>query len=127
VTPDELARGLADLPAAQTLMLAVLHGSRARGGARPDADWDIGVLADGPLDLPALTAVLATVLGTDAIDVVDLRMASALLRFRAAREGVVLFERTAGAFEEFQIEAARFWCDAGPVIRAAQDDVLAEL
>ena len=69
MTPDELARRLADLPAARTLTLAVLHGSRARGAARPGADWDVGVLADGPLDLPALTAGLATVLGTDAIDV----------------------------------------------------------
>jgi predicted nucleotidyltransferase len=127
VPPDELAHRLADLPAAQTLTLAVLHGSRARGEARPDADWDVGVLADQPPDLPSLVAGLATVLGTDAIDVVDLRTASALLRFRAARDGVVLLERTAGAFEEFQIEAARFWCDAGPVIRAAQGDVLAEL
>jgi predicted nucleotidyltransferase len=127
VTSDELARRLVDLPAARNLTVAVLHGSRARGGARPDADWDIGVLADGPPDLPALVAGLTAILDTDAVDVVDLRTASALLRFRAARDGVVLLERAAGAFEEFQIEAACFWCDAGPVIRAAQDDVLAGL
>lgn len=125
--PDQLAVSLADLPAARTLTLAVLHGSRARVEAHPDADWDVGVLADGPLDLAALAADLSAILDTDAVDVVDLRRASALLRFRAARDGVVLLERPAGAFEEFQIEAAQFWCDAGPVIRAAQDDVLAEL
>jgi predicted nucleotidyltransferase len=127
VTPDELARRLADLPAAQTLTLAVLHGSRARGEAHPDADWDIGVLAEGPSDLPVLAAALSAVLGTDAVDVVDLRTASALLRFRTARDGVVLLERTTDAFEAFQLEAVQFWCDAGPVIRAAQDDVLAGL
>jgi predicted nucleotidyltransferase len=127
VTPDELVRRLADHPAARTLTLAVLHGSRARGDARPDADWDIGVLAETPPDLPGLVAALTEILGTDAVDVVDLRTASALLRFRAARDGVVLLERSAAAFEEFQLEAVRFWCDAGPVIRAAQDDVLAGL
>jgi predicted nucleotidyltransferase len=127
VTPDELARRLADLPAARTLTLAVLHGSRARGEAHPDADWDIGVLAESPPDLPILAAALTAVLGTDAVDVVDLRTASALLRFRAARDGVVLLERSTDAFEAFQLEAVQFWCDAGPVIRAAQDDVLAGL
>ena len=28
----------------------VLYGSRARGEAEPDADWDILVLLDGPVD-----------------------------------------------------------------------------
>jgi len=127
VTPDELALHLTDLPAAGNLTLAVLHGSRARGEARPDADWDIGVLADEAPDLPVLVAGLSAVLRTDAVDVVDLRTASGLLRFRAARDAVVLLERPVGAFEEFQLEAVHFWCDAGPVIRAAQDDVLAGL
>ena len=127
MTPEELARRLADLPTARTLTLAVLHGSRARGEAGPESDWDVGVLGAEPPDLPALVAGLTTILGTDAVDIVDLRSGSALLRFRAARDGLVLLERPAGAFEEFQLEAVRFWCDAGPVIRAAQDDVLAEL
>ncbi len=127
MTPDELARRLADLPAAGSLTLAVLHGSRAREEARPDADWDIGVLADRRPDLAALVADLTAALGTDAVDVVDLRTASALLRFRAARDGIVLLERPVGTFEEFQLEAVRLWCDAGPVIRAAHGDVLAEL
>ena len=130
MTPDELARRLPGLPSARAVTLAVLHGSRARGDAAPDSDWDIGVLTDvtdGPPDLAALTADVAAVLGTDAVDVVDLRRASALLRFRAARDGIALVERPPGAFEAFQLEAVRFWCDAGPVIRAAQDDVLAGL
>jgi predicted nucleotidyltransferase len=107
--------------------VALLHGSRARGDARPDSEWDIGVLAGESPDLLALAADIAAILGTDAIDVVDLRTATALLRFRAARDGVALVERPSGAFEEFQMEAVEFWCDAGPVIRAAQEDVLAGL
>jgi hypothetical protein len=50
-----------------------------------------------------------------------------LLRYRTARDGVVLAEQREGAFREFQLEAVQFWCDVGPVIRAAQDDVLAAL
>lgn len=109
------------------VLLAVLHGSRARGDHGPASDWDIGVLTDGGVDLAALSADITAALGTDAVDVVDLGRASALLRYRAARDGVALLERTPDAFLEFRIEATRFWCDAGPVIRAAQERVLADL
>jgi hypothetical protein len=81
----------------------------------------------GLADIAGLAAELTAALGTDAVDLVDLDRASALLRFRAARDGLPLLERPAGSFERFQLEAVRFWCDAGPVIRAAQDDVLAAL
>ena len=70
---------------------------------------------------------LTRVLGTDDVDLVDLATASALLRFRAARDGVLLLEARPEAFLDFRLEAVRFWCDAGPVIRAAQADVLASL
>jgi len=125
--PDDLAARLRDALSAPDVRLAVLHGSRARGDNAANADWDIAVLTDGPADIPALTADLTRVLGTDAVDVVDLGQASALLRYRAARDGIPLLERSAGEFERFQLEAVLFWCDAGPVIRAAQDDVLAAL
>ncbi len=127
MNPDQLAQRLADLPSAEGVTLALLHGSRARGDARPDSDWDIGVLAGEQTDLLTLAADIAAIVGTDAIDSVDLRTASALLRFRAARDGVVLLERPSGTFETFQLDAVQFWCDAGPVIRAAQEDVLAGL
>jgi predicted nucleotidyltransferase len=125
VTPDELAAWLRDAESAAAVRLAVLHGSRARGDGAPDADWDIGIVGD--VDIAALAADLTAVLGTDAVDLVELDHASALLRFRAARDGVPLLERPAGSFERFQLDAVHFWCDAGPVIRAAQDDVLAAL
>ncbi len=105
----------------------VLHGSRARGDSGADSDWDFGVLTDGTTDLAALAAALIQITGTDAVDLVDLHRASALLRYRAARDGVVLAERRDAGFRDFQLEAVQFWCDAGPVIRAAQEDVLAAL
>lgn len=107
--------------------LLVLHGSHARGDAGPRSDWDFGYLADDRLDPATLHARLTVAVETDAVDLVDLAGASALLRFRTARDGVPLFERPTGAFGEFQLDAVRFWCDAGPVIRAAQADVLAAL
>lgn len=127
VTPAELRDRLAQDPATGALRLAVLHGSRARGDASERSDWDVGVLADDPPDLPALSALLTEILGTDDVDVVDLRRTSALLRYRAARDGIALLERPSGEFLRFLLEAVQFWCDAEVVIRRAHDDVLAAL
>jgi len=125
----ELAAALRDRPAVVGVGLLVLHGSRARGDARPGSDWDFGYLADTRDDAPApepadVVADLTAVTGTDAV---DLATASALLRFRAARDGVALIETRPDAFLDFRLEAVQFWCDAGTVIRAAQADVLASL
>lgn len=122
---SQLGRALAAHPAAAAVDLLVLHGSRARGDAGPSSDWDLGYL--GPADPAALVAAAVELLGTEAVDVADLARASALLRFRAARDGVALVERSPEAFLQFRLDAVTFWCDAGPVIRAAQDDVLASL
>jgi predicted nucleotidyltransferase len=127
VTPDEIAARVQGHPAMAGVHVLVLHGSRAREDGGTGSDWDFGVLTDGTADLAALSAALTRILSTDAVDVVDLRRASALLRYRAARDGVVIAEQREGAFRAFQLEAVQFWCDAGPVIRAAQDDVLAAL
>jgi predicted nucleotidyltransferase len=129
VENDELTAALRGWPALVGVELLVLHGSRARGDAGPTSDWDLGYLPDpgADVDPAALLDLLASALGTDAVDLVDLRRASALLRFRAARDGVALIETRPEAFLDFRLEAVRFWCDAEPVIRAAQAEVLASL
>jgi predicted nucleotidyltransferase len=122
--PD-LAAALAEHPATTGLDLLLIHGSRARGDGRPTSDWDLAYLGD--TDPATLTAAVSQTVKTDAVDVVDLDRAGALLRFRAARDGIALIERRPEAFLQFRLEAVSFWCDAGPVIRAAQNDVLASL
>jgi predicted nucleotidyltransferase len=106
--------------------LGVVFGSRARGDATAASDWDIGIVGDADLDHDALLADLVRSLGTDRIDLVDLEQAGALVRFRAARDGVAVFERGRDAFADFWHEAVDFWCDAGPVIRAGYEAVLAD-
>jgi predicted nucleotidyltransferase len=108
------------------LDLLVLHGSRARGEARVDSDWDFAVIGDARLDISALLASLVDALGTDRVDLADLTRAGAVLRFRVARDGIVVFERRAGAFESFAVSAAQLWCDMEPVLRRAHADYLAE-
>ena len=109
------------------LTLLVLFGSRARGEGSPNADWDFGFLANGPLDSLQLMAALAEVVGSERLDLVNLARASGLLRYRTARDGMVVYEAQAGIFDRFRFEAARFWCDAEPVLRLEYDTILDRL
>ena len=109
------------------LALLVLFGSRARGEDSTRSDWDFGYLADPGMDPAALVAALAEAVGSERIDLVDLARASGLLRFRAARDGVLIHEATPGHFDRFRFTAARFWFDAEPLLRAGYDAVLERL
>ncbi len=125
---DTYGRRLGRVPHAHpALQLLVLHGSRAQSTAHAGSDWDLAYLADAELDHFQLLADLTAELGTDAVDLVDLAGASAVLRFRVARHGQLLFERRDGLFTEFVLQAALFWCDIEPVVRRAHAGVLAEL
>lgn len=105
----------------------VLHGSRARDDAGPCSDWDFGFLSRSLVEVDALNAELATVLGCDRIDVANLSRASALLRYRAARDGIPIYEAQPGTFARFWLESVRFWLDAAPVLARGYEDILARL
>lgn len=109
------------------LRLLVLYGSRARGDVRPGSDWDLGYLADSDFDPDAMLAVLAEHLRADRVDLVDLATATGQLRYQVARDGRVLFDGTGRDWSAFWMAAVGFWCDAGPVIKAAYAGVLEEL
>jgi predicted nucleotidyltransferase len=126
-TPDAIdlaARVAARHPAIDLLLL---FGSRARGDARETSDWDFGYLGRPGLDPDQLLADITSAISANDVDLVDLARAGGQLRFRAARDGVVVLERRAGAYEEFAIAAASFWCDAEPVLREAYERLLAEV
>ena len=91
------------------------------------SDWDLGYQATPDVDRASLLADLVGLLGSDRIDLVDLDRASAQLRFRAAGEGRVLYQSDPEAFARFWMAAVSFWCDAGPLLRAGYEDVLARL
>ena len=107
--------------------LLVLFGSRARGDAHAQSDWDFGYLSDERVDPAALVTSLVDCLATDRVDLTDLARAGALLRFRAAAEGHPVYASDPAAFERFWLDAVSFWCDAGPILRAGYADVLARL
>ncbi len=111
---------------ANGLSLLVLVGSRARGDARAGSDWDFGLLSDSGFDVEAFLGELVSLLGNERIDLVDLRRAGALFRFRAARDGIPLHQAEPGNFDRFWLEAVSFWCDVEPVLRPAYDALLDE-
>ncbi len=100
------------------LKLLVLFGSRARGDADENSDWDFAVLYDeelrkhyekSGLDWLRLWTVLEKVLDLpdNKVDVVDLGHCSPLLAHFVARDGTVLFEEEAGEFERFRQRALK--------------------
>ena len=107
--------------------LLALHGSRARGDHRQDSDWDFAFIPGPGTDELGLGAALVRLLGTDAVDLCRLDTAGGLLRFRVAREGVLLFEDRPGRWEGFVFEAARFWLDAGPILSKGLRDYASSL
>ena len=107
--------------------LLILFGSRARGDARPGADWDFGYLADEAADIPGLLAALVEGLEDERVDLVDLRRASGLLRYRAACDGLLVYEATVDRFDRYRLQAARFWCDNALVFERGYEEVLETL
>lgn len=109
------------------LELLVLHGSRARSDAQPGSDWDFAYLARPGFDRELFVADIVRIVATEAVDFADLARSSALLRFRAARDGVCVYADPPEAHERFILAAALFWCDIELVLRRAYDGVLADL
>ena len=111
--------------------LFVLFGSRARGQATADSDWDLAYRVAKEIgeafDPDALLADLVGALKSDRIDLVDLNRGSALLRFRIAAEGKPVYQADPDAFQAFQIDAVRYWCDVAPVLDRSYGEVLARL
>lgn len=120
----KLAAAVAVARSTAGLELLVLFGSRARGDDRAGADWDVGYLARDDADVPGLLAALVEALGSDRVDLADLGRASGLLRYRAARDGRLLFEATPDGFDRFRLDAVRFWCDVAPLPERGYADVL---
>jgi predicted nucleotidyltransferase len=104
------------------LRLIVLFGSTAREEPEP-RDLDLGMLGSDTLDVVAITNALIRALGTQSVDVTDLRRADPILLALAARDGKPLFETEPGLFADFVSVAARRFADTRK-FRDARADVL---
>ena len=124
--PEPIRNALINVARRHGLDWLALHGSRARGEAHVRSDWDLAYEAvDRPVDPLALRADVVDALHTDRVDLSDARPASALFRFRVARDGILLAERAPGLWLAFRDRAARTWCDLEPVLRPAFEQRIA--
>ena len=108
---NEIKEKLSPLFKEERLQLTLLFGSVVSGRIHSKSDIDLAFLFDGPADILTLTNRVIRLLHTDRVDVVDLRHASPLLKFSAAKQGTLLYERTPGLFNSFYSLAFRRYVD----------------
>jgi uncharacterized protein len=108
----------------QEVRAALLFGSQASGGARPDSDIDIAVLLDAAPStshrkglLFSLNTALAQELRSDRLDVVILNDAPVKLAFRALQHGQVAFQRDETTLHRFRVGTYSRHADYEPVER----------
>ncbi|HWL87217.1 MAG TPA: nucleotidyltransferase domain-containing protein, partial [Polyangiaceae bacterium] len=106
--PDLLQRLRTLLVEGPSLRLAVLFGSRIKGGARPSSDFDIGIIpVDRHLSLHVefgLASALSEVVRAE-VDLVRLDTDDPILGREVARHGLCLFEEEAGMFAAYRATA----------------------
>lgn len=122
-TCGELGERLRPLFEDASLRLVILFGSLARGDAGEAGDIDIAVDSDDAVDIVELTNRIIRLLHEDAVDVVDLRSASPVLKARIGEEGLPLYEREPGSFARFRSLAWRRWVDTGKLRRLQQEQL----
>jgi predicted nucleotidyltransferase len=108
---NDFRRMLQPLSSDKTLQLVILFGSTATGKRHGGSDIDIAVLYDHPADIVSLTTDVMRLMKSNAVDVVDLRRASPLLRFAVVSRGILLYEREPGMFHAYSSLAFRRYVD----------------
>jgi predicted nucleotidyltransferase len=116
---DERLKSLDPLFEKGDVQLAYLFGSlAAKSGraARPPGDVDLAVLRrEGPAG--ELQEALAEALGTDRLDLVDLKKASPVLRFEILSSGKPIYISDEELREQYEMETLRLYRDTEPMRR----------
>ena len=116
---EERLQSLAPLLEKKGVLLAYLFGSLAAKGEkapRSPGDVDLAVLTE---DGPAweLQEELVESLGTDRLDLVDLRKASPVLRFEILRGGRPIYISDEEIRERYEMETLHLYRDTEPMRR----------
>ena len=111
ISADEIEERLSPVFKDKGLKLVLVFGSVVTGKAHKRSDIDLAFFFDNRVDIMDLTNKVIRLLRTDNIDVVDLSRASPLLRFSAAKNCKVLYERSPGIFSEFYSLSFRRYID----------------
>ncbi len=101
------------------LKMLVLFGSRSTGNTNANSDWDFAILCDeekynsyieeNPLAFFELHAILGKVfkINSDKIDIVQLNQSSWLISHFVARDGICVFEKYPGEFDNFRLNSVK--------------------
>lgn len=108
---DEIKDGLSPVFEDESLLLVLLFGSVATGNAHRHSDIDLAFLFDTPVDILELTNRVIRLLHNDDVDVIDLRHAKPLLKYSVAKNGLVIYEKMAGIYNQFYSLAFRRFVD----------------
>lgn len=115
-----------------SVMLAYLFGSQARGQGGPLSDVDVAVLLADTLDEDAVFDMRLEIIGglmdifhTNDVDVVVLNQAPLALRFRVLRDGVLLYCRDRQAMIGFIVRTSSEYVDFKPVLERHERAILA--
>ena len=96
------------------VLLAYLFGSTRQGQAGQDVDLAI-LRGDGPVF--RLREAIMEALGTQRVDLVDLRSAPPVLRFEIISTGRPLYAVSAEAREHFELDTLHLYRDTAPLRR----------
>jgi predicted nucleotidyltransferase len=108
--------------------LLVLFGSRVGRSARADSDVDVAIgLSGRNADVRRAVEIAFARAVRAPVDVLFLDTAPPQLRFEMARSGVLLFERTEGAWARERARAMVDWWDWAPLARRIHDRAVARL
>jgi len=103
-------------PVAQqyNLSLVVLFGSQARGTAVGSSDIDIAILSHGEFSLHDEMAVeesFKKIIGTDSVQVINMRSAPPLLLREIMRDGAVLYQENSTVYETMKSYAYKMFIE----------------
>ncbi|MFQ6075106.1 MAG: nucleotidyltransferase domain-containing protein [Candidatus Bathyarchaeia archaeon] len=102
--------------------VAYLFGSRTRGEAAQESDWDFAILLSrsfgDPYDLVRLIGDLEHVLGVGdrEVNLVVLNDANLALSHRVVSEGIIVFERDVERRVGFEVRVLKLYMDFKPVL-----------
>lgn len=121
-TLQRTAEALADVD------VLVLFGSHVGGSARANSDVDVAIGLSGRSAEIRRAVEVAFARAVDRpVDVSFLDTAPPQLRFEMARSGVLVFERTQGAWARERARAMVDWWDWAPLARRIHDRAIARL
>ncbi len=116
----ERLQGLRPLFDKRGILLAYLFGSLAEKGRGEDVDLAI---LPGERDVTDIRGEISDLLGTERLDIVNLRIASPVLRFHVIKTGILLYKKDDDSENAFEMAAVREYRDTA-YMRKRQAEIL---